>query len=560
MPLDRRELLTAFPLQEQMVKDGLVLIGSGPIRKALCPFHNEKTPSLNVNIDKALWYCFGCQKGGSIIDWIVYKTGKSVEEVMRELSNAPAPAQPDLEVVATYVYRDALGGAVYRVLRYQPKTFKQQRKLPGVDAWAWGMDGVERVLYRLPEVLAAKENEAIWITAGEKDVETLVALGFNATTNVGGEGKWLEGYTEWLAGKDVVICGDNDEPGRKHIAKVCECLDGKVRRLRVVKIPSPDKDISDFRVRFGTVEACQGAVVELLAKAVVMVAGATVPVLSMAEMEDRYIALQKEVQTVSYSFKDWLPTFGAKLRPCVPGDVIAFVASTGAGKTAALQNLAFTSGLRTLLFEFELSEALTFERFVAISLKMRADEVEAQYRGGFIPGWRDTALSNVYVSPVSGINTSEMERVIERSALKMDGQRPVLVLVDYVQLMRGQGKSRYEQMTAVASEIKSVAKNTGTIIVVASQVSRKEDPNAPVGLNDGKDSGQIENSAALHLGLWRDKEDNSLLHMRVNKSTRDLPGLRIKCNFDGPSMRITERSRVEDNGEATRWAQSSQIT
>ena len=36
----------------------------------LCPFHGEKTPSFSVNTDKQIYYCFGCQKGGGVINFI----------------------------------------------------------------------------------------------------------------------------------------------------------------------------------------------------------------------------------------------------------------------------------------------------------------------------------------------------------------------------------------------------------------------------------------------------------------------------------------------------------
>ena len=43
--------------------------------KALCPFHNEKTPSFNVNPVKQMYYCFGCHKGGDVIKFVMDKEG-----------------------------------------------------------------------------------------------------------------------------------------------------------------------------------------------------------------------------------------------------------------------------------------------------------------------------------------------------------------------------------------------------------------------------------------------------------------------------------------------------
>jgi replicative DNA helicase len=123
------------------------------------------------------------------------------------------------------------------------------------------------------------------------------------------------------------------------------------------------------------------------------------------------------------------------------------------------------------------------------------------------------------------------------------GRKPVLVLIDYVQLVNGIGKGRYEQITSVMSDLKSMAKNTGTVVVVASQVQRKDAGSSmAIGLSDGKDSGQIENSAALHIGAWRDpKDEDNTLVLRVNKNTRGYAGQTLRCNWDGARMLITEK-------------------
>lgn len=546
----REDILAAFPLAEALAKDDVKLTGTGNTRMALCPFHNEKTPSFSVNVDKGVFYCFGCLAAGSIIDYISKRDGKQPETVLKELSQQLARTGPRFhssgngdasgKVVSTYVYRSATGEDVYRVLRYEPKTFKQQRWIGG--AWAWGMEGVQRVLYNLPEILAAGEKPVV-IVEGEKDAETLKSIGWISTCNVGGAGKWMDGYSESLKGRVVVICGDNDEPGRNHVATLIEALDGRCASLRHVAIPAPSKDVSEYLALFGNLESKKQAFDELFVKAAVLVAGASVPVFSMLELEDRYKAFQRQPEQNSYSFKNWIPTLGFKLRPCIPGDVICLVAGTSTGKTAALQNMAFYSGVPTLLLEYELSGNLTFERFVALAMKMRQEDVEAAYRDGEPPDWRDTDLSNIFVSTVSGITSDTMETIVGRAELKM-GVKPVLVLVDYVQLMRGAGKSRYEMMSNIASDIKRIAISTNTVIAVASQVMRKENPE--IGLTDAKDSGSIENSSAIHLGMWRDKNDPDLLTIRVNKNTRGSSGWCVKCNFDGPTLRITERSRVED--------------
>jgi DNA primase len=40
---------------------------------ARCPFHEDDTPSLSVDPIKNVWHCFGCDAGGSVIDFVMKK-------------------------------------------------------------------------------------------------------------------------------------------------------------------------------------------------------------------------------------------------------------------------------------------------------------------------------------------------------------------------------------------------------------------------------------------------------------------------------------------------------
>jgi DNA primase len=64
----------------------LHLVGSGRKRTSLCPFHKEKTPSFSIDVEKGLFYCFGCHKGGDIIKFVEEMERCSFEEAVSILA------------------------------------------------------------------------------------------------------------------------------------------------------------------------------------------------------------------------------------------------------------------------------------------------------------------------------------------------------------------------------------------------------------------------------------------------------------------------------------------
>lgn len=70
-----------------VIQEYLQLKPAGSNFKALCPFHNEKTPSLMVSPEKQIWHCFGCGKGGDLFAFIKEIEGLEFAEALKILAD-----------------------------------------------------------------------------------------------------------------------------------------------------------------------------------------------------------------------------------------------------------------------------------------------------------------------------------------------------------------------------------------------------------------------------------------------------------------------------------------
>jgi DNA primase len=65
----------------------------------LCPFHNEKTPSFSVNLERGFFHCFGCGTGGTVFDFLMKVGGLTFPEALQSLAKRYGIALPERTAV-----------------------------------------------------------------------------------------------------------------------------------------------------------------------------------------------------------------------------------------------------------------------------------------------------------------------------------------------------------------------------------------------------------------------------------------------------------------------------
>ena len=158
-----------------------------------------------------------------------------------------SPDQTDPEAV--YPYVDENGVVLYEVWRFPDKNFRQFRIVNGERIR--GLNGIRRVLYRLPELLTEiNAGHVVYLVEGEKDVHAFDGTGYVATTAPGGAKNWRPEFTETLRDAHVVHVLDRDESGRKQGALVKTALAGVAASYKQVEAKQ-GKDSHDHLVRDG---------------------------------------------------------------------------------------------------------------------------------------------------------------------------------------------------------------------------------------------------------------------------------------------------------------------
>lgn len=104
---------------------------AGATYKGLCPFHQEKTPSFNVNGDKGFFKCFGCGAGGDVVKFIEMTQKIAFPEAVRLLANRIGMAIPETEGGGEDRAAAAEREALVKLHETALKFFQEQLAAPG---------------------------------------------------------------------------------------------------------------------------------------------------------------------------------------------------------------------------------------------------------------------------------------------------------------------------------------------------------------------------------------------------------------------------------------------
>lgn len=203
--------------------------------------HGDRTPSASWNSSKQAWTCYGCHAGGTAKE-LAELLGLDIGGNGNGHHSGPPAGVPKTyrgaTLVAWWVYRDAQSRELGVVARYEKDGKKEVIpffKKHGAT-FSIGAPDVPAPLFGL-DILAAQPNATVWIVEGEKCAQAIHRLAGVAVTSQGGSSAAAKADWSVLAGRDVVLWPDNDEPGQKYARDVRElCSTVNVKSFRVVDI------------------------------------------------------------------------------------------------------------------------------------------------------------------------------------------------------------------------------------------------------------------------------------------------------------------------------------
>ncbi|MDD5693523.1 MAG: replicative DNA helicase [Patescibacteria group bacterium] len=272
----------------------------------------------------------------------------------------------------------------------------------------------------------------------------------------------------------------------------------------------------------------------------------------LTESFDRIDELHKDkgsIRGVPTGFKD-LDNLLAGLQP---SDLVILAARPSMGKTSLAlnmaQHIATVEGIPVAIFSLEMSKEQLSDRLICNeahldSWKLRTGNLDDADFPKIGQAMATLAEAPLWIDDSSGINVLEMRT----KARRLQAEHGLgLVVVDYIQLIQGNGSSnRVEEVSDISRSLKGLARELNVPVVALSQLSRAVEnrPSRIPQLADLRESGSIEQDADVVMFIYRedyyeqDTERKNTADILIRKH-RNGPTGQIELYFKPEQMRFT---------------------
>lgn len=265
--------------------------------------------------------------------------------------------------------------------------------------------------------------------------------------------------------------------------------------------------------------------------------------------QERHDRLQRGETLIGIS--TGLDDLDAQIGGLQPEQLIIVAGRPAMGKTTLamgfILDAAVRQGLSTLVVSLEMSKGQLIDRAISstgkIPLNLIKDGSACQSHGDELAvASAKVKKSRLFIADRAGATPGRIRSLARRHKLKYDLH---LLMVDYLQLMDGEGGNRTEQISQISRAMKLLARELGIPVILLSQLSRKcEDrPNKRPIASDLRESGAIEQDADVIMFVYRDEiynentEQKGIAEIIIGKG-RDIETGTVRAAFLGKYNRF----------------------
>jgi len=246
-------------------------------QNVICPFHEDKDPSMSIDFNTGLFYCHSCKKGGDVFSFYMkYHSCSFSAAKTAIMGNNQIPVLTNTEVDVAHVKLLASeslqklllmkrGWSLETIKEYQLgwaeervfiPIFENENELQNIRKYDVlhktktkfkGVSGFNSIKLWPKKAL---EKELVVIFAGEPDTLLARQLGINGITFCGGEGSYKASFLPYFEHKIVYVVYDVDETGRNAAKAITEKLSEYTEETYLINLPRdilpPKGDFTDL--------------------------------------------------------------------------------------------------------------------------------------------------------------------------------------------------------------------------------------------------------------------------------------------------------------------------